>query len=261
MRRSEVLLYEFDLEDPALKRLGKIVHAAELRGPVRGTPEAAGLKAIAEGFHLIEASDEKRLAWGYPDFRRTVCLVREASQMKFEVRIGGMSRIVEIRTRRCRRAAIPDRRHGRLLPMPLKSAVDGYSILLNGQSFEVHMQAAPEGLLSTLRRGRVFRFRCVIHGLGAVRKARSSRRKDGTGDRADAGKGSAGPHSSAGDTVEAGQGLAVVEAMKMQNEIRAPKGGTVERVFREGKSGSGRERASGDYRLIAPFDGPTAIKF
>jgi biotin carboxyl carrier protein len=33
----------------------------------------------------------------------------------------------------------------------------------------------------------------------------------------------------AGDKVEAGQGLLVVEAMKMQNEIRSPKGGIVER--------------------------------
>ena len=35
---------------------------------------------------------------------------------------------------------------------------------------------------------------------------------------------------SAGDQVEAGQGLVVVEAMKMQNEIRSPKKGKVERV-------------------------------
>jgi len=35
----------------------------------------------------------------------------------------------------------------------------------------------------------------------------------------------------AGDGVEAGQGLLVVEAMKMQNEIRSPKSGTVERVL------------------------------
>jgi biotin carboxyl carrier protein len=35
----------------------------------------------------------------------------------------------------------------------------------------------------------------------------------------------------AGDVVEAGQGLLVVEAMKMQNEIRSPKSGTVERVL------------------------------
>jgi biotin carboxyl carrier protein len=34
-----------------------------------------------------------------------------------------------------------------------------------------------------------------------------------------------------GDKVEAGQGLLVVEAMKMQNEIRSPKSGTVERVL------------------------------
>jgi biotin carboxyl carrier protein len=33
-----------------------------------------------------------------------------------------------------------------------------------------------------------------------------------------------------GDAVEAGQGLIVVEAMKMQNEIRSPKSGTVERL-------------------------------
>jgi biotin carboxyl carrier protein len=39
-----------------------------------------------------------------------------------------------------------------------------------------------------------------------------------------------------GDHVEGGQGLLVVEAMKMQNEIRSPKSGTVERVLaREGQ--------------------------
>ncbi len=35
----------------------------------------------------------------------------------------------------------------------------------------------------------------------------------------------------AGDKVEAGQGLLVVEAMKMQNEIRSPKAGAVERLL------------------------------
>ena len=35
----------------------------------------------------------------------------------------------------------------------------------------------------------------------------------------------------AGDKVEAGQGLLVVEAMKMQNEVRSPKTGTVERLL------------------------------
>ncbi len=34
----------------------------------------------------------------------------------------------------------------------------------------------------------------------------------------------------AGDVVEAGQQLLVVEAMKMQNELRAPRGGTIDRI-------------------------------
>jgi biotin carboxyl carrier protein len=34
-----------------------------------------------------------------------------------------------------------------------------------------------------------------------------------------------------GDAVQAGQGLMVVEAMKMQNEIRSPKSGKVEKLL------------------------------
>ncbi|MGA2421440.1 MAG: biotin/lipoyl-containing protein [Candidatus Acidiferrum sp.] len=41
----------------------------------------------------------------------------------------------------------------------------------------------------------------------------------------------------AGDRVELGQGLVVVEAMKMQNEIRSPKSGTVEKIVaKEGET-------------------------
>lgn len=40
-----------------------------------------------------------------------------------------------------------------------------------------------------------------------------------------------------GETVKAGQGIVVVEAMKMQNEVRSPKAGRIERVLaKEGQS-------------------------
>ncbi len=39
-----------------------------------------------------------------------------------------------------------------------------------------------------------------------------------------------------GQQVENGQGLLVIEAMKMQNEVRSPKSGTVERVAKEGQT-------------------------
>jgi len=40
-----------------------------------------------------------------------------------------------------------------------------------------------------------------------------------------------------GDPVETAQGLVVVEAMKMQNEVRSPKNGKVERLLaKEGQA-------------------------
>ena len=61
----------------------------------------------------------------------------------------------------------------------------------------------------------------------------------------------------AGDIVEAGQALLVVEAMKMQNELRAPRAGTVERVparpeHRRGRRPPGGPRMTGPGRPIRP---------
>src|SRR5712692_10517925 len=62
----EVLLREFQLKEPPLERLAKIVHGADIRGEELTAPEAAGLKAIAEGFAALEMPDEQRLACGFP---------------------------------------------------------------------------------------------------------------------------------------------------------------------------------------------------
>jgi hypothetical protein len=62
----EVLIREFDLKEPGLAHLAKIVHGADIRGEEHTAPEAAGLKAIAEGFAALELSDERRLACGFP---------------------------------------------------------------------------------------------------------------------------------------------------------------------------------------------------
>ena len=50
----------------------------------------------------------------------------------------------------------------------------------------------------------------------------------------------------AGDEVEAGRTLLVVEAMKMQNELRAPRAGTVERVA----VGEGETIENGDLLVV-----------
>ena len=62
----EILIREFGLKDPALDRLAKIVHGADIKGEEHVAAEASGLRAIAEGFAALGLSDEERLARGFP---------------------------------------------------------------------------------------------------------------------------------------------------------------------------------------------------
>ena len=50
----EVLVEEYRIDDPAVHLLARIVHGADVSGDEDMTPQSRGLKAIAEGFHLLE---------------------------------------------------------------------------------------------------------------------------------------------------------------------------------------------------------------
>lgn len=111
-----------------------------------------------------------------------------------------------------------------------------YSILIDGNSFEARIESSGAELRAIVD-GREYRF--------AIRDEREWRRNRGSAAEAEGRQQVLAPMPGkivrvliqAGDAVQAGQGLLVVEAMKMQNEIRAPKSGTVERVsVREGQT-------------------------
>ena len=153
--------------------------------------------------------------------------------MKFEVQLDGSSgkktRIVEME------------RHGSLWSILLDGEpVDAdaveiaphiLSILLNGQSHEIRVSPAPDGKLN-LQTGTHEFIAEVIDP-----RAWSGRRHGNV--EAEGRQQIVAPMPGkivrvlvqAGDHVEAVQGLLVVEAMKMQNEIRSPKSGTVERIL------------------------------
>jgi hypothetical protein len=57
----EVLVEHYTLTDPALPELGRIVHGADVPRDISIAPEAAGLKAVAEGFNLMEPDDHRIL--------------------------------------------------------------------------------------------------------------------------------------------------------------------------------------------------------
>jgi biotin carboxyl carrier protein len=110
------------------------------------------------------------------------------------------------------------------------------SILLEGQSFEISVTPSPDGKLKLQTGSQEFTAEVIDP------RAWSGRRHGSV--EAEGRQQIVAPMPGkvvrllvkAGDHVEAGQGLLVVEAMKMQNEIRSPKSGVVERVLaREGQ--------------------------
>ena len=58
----ESILLKYELKDPALQRLAKIVHAADVAEDIDTAPLARGLEAIASGFSLRYPEDERNLA-------------------------------------------------------------------------------------------------------------------------------------------------------------------------------------------------------
>jgi hypothetical protein len=59
----ESIVEKYQLRDPALAMLAKIVHGADVSADVALTPQAAGLKAIAEGFAAVYGDrDHEKLA-------------------------------------------------------------------------------------------------------------------------------------------------------------------------------------------------------
>ena len=80
-----VLIEEYDLDedDLALWLLADIVHGADTADRDR-TPQSAGLRAIAEGFHYLGIPDEERLAHGFAIYDALYAWCQR--QLKMEVR-------------------------------------------------------------------------------------------------------------------------------------------------------------------------------
>lgn len=62
----ETILAKYRLADPALQRLARIVHGADIASDISSAPESAGLKALAEGMALAVADDQEKLRLSFP---------------------------------------------------------------------------------------------------------------------------------------------------------------------------------------------------
>jgi biotin carboxyl carrier protein len=148
--------------------------------------------------------------------------------MKLEIEIGGRTRALEVRRVGKRLLWQLD---GRAIEADVLEVARGiYSVLIEGQSHEVRVEEAGVGL-------RVFT--ANEEYLAEVVDPRQWRKRHGGAHPTEGSQQVLAPMPGkvvrvlvkTGDTVKAGQGIVVVEAMKMQNEIRAPRPGTVERLL------------------------------
>jgi hypothetical protein len=57
----ETLIDEFNLVDPALGLVARVVHGADVSEDRDATPESRGLLAIADGFALLGVDDQRQL--------------------------------------------------------------------------------------------------------------------------------------------------------------------------------------------------------
>ena len=152
--------------------------------------------------------------------------------MTYEVEINGRTRTVGVDRSEAGYVVVVDGQQHAVDVTPINGAIS--LILDNGKSFEVSIaeQPAGSGNLTVHVNGRV-----VSAAVGNARKQWGQRGQD-------AGATAKGPHSvtapmpgkvvkllvKPGDQVTARQGVVVVEAMKMENELRSPKAGAVAEV-------------------------------
>ena len=57
----EVLVDEYEVNDPAVHLLARIVHGADVAEDRDATRQSPGLQAVAEGFHYIYSDDHEQL--------------------------------------------------------------------------------------------------------------------------------------------------------------------------------------------------------
>jgi len=62
----DAIIRKYELKDPALQELAKIVRGADAHNPTNTPPESAGLKAAARGFREISKDDYHNMSLQFP---------------------------------------------------------------------------------------------------------------------------------------------------------------------------------------------------
>jgi biotin carboxyl carrier protein len=156
--------------------------------------------------------------------------------MRYEVTIG--EKVYQLEIERTQNPESPEncyttawnvRLDGRQIsPSFLRVGPNSLSLIIDGQSFEARVNRSAENLAVFLH-GRSYE--CIIRDPRAFSRKRSSAHDSGEQKITASMPGKVvRVLAQAGEPIQAGQGILVIEAMKMQNEVRAPKSGMLKTI-------------------------------
>ena len=151
--------------------------------------------------------------------------------MIYQIKVDGREYAIELKRLSQDSSLWKCKVNGKEVELDATRVADGVlSIVLGGKAYEITRDVTASGNHLYLN-GRGFEYE--------VRDPRALRGRRGAGDYGEGPKKITAPMpgkvvrvvAAAGMPVEAGQGVIVIEAMKMQNELKAPKAGTVQKIL------------------------------
>lgn len=155
----------------------------------------------------------------------------------YEITVGGKTHKVEVGSAAATapssngELAYRVRLDGREIAVSCLPISDGsFSLIVNGASFDVACERAGERLQVSVR-GAIYE--CIVNDPRSLR----ARKRAGLADSGEQKLAASMPGkviriiASVGDQITAGQGILVIEAMKMQNEVRSPKDGQLKKLL------------------------------
>ena len=159
----------------------------------------------------------------------------------YEISVGGKNYKVELELASATPSQSPGdsisevsnrmRLDGREIPVSFVSISQGsFSLIVNGESFDVFCERVGERLQVSVR-GAIYE--CFVSDSRSLR----TRKKAGLADSGEQKLTASMPGkvvriiAAVGDQITAGQGILVIEAMKMQNEVRSPKDGQLKKLL------------------------------